>query len=543
MAQENRATIKTYFETGDIPTQGQFENSFDSQVFWQDDVETDLTSNSDSKVPTVKAVVDGIAAIPGQLTSDELDAIQGSSLPSSSNVFITDDAQTFTKDANDNVFYNGVSPTLGTSCSKNIFHKTGGAITLGNGAIGNIFEPTENTTNFVFGANLRNVTVKAGNYPAHPTALTLTLTSGSYAFLYNKDYPAQIFVGANANAYHSYYDGANNRYVITNLVTLASINIGAASGTVTSVNSGTNISVDNTNPAAPIINSLADRYKTTSTTSILIGNGSRTFTVDANLAYIPLQEVLIVYDTSNHMHGTVTSYSGTTLIVDVKNNTGSGTFASWVINLDGVPIDAITGAGTVNRLAYFTAAQVIDDAAAITAARALISDANGIPTHSATTSTELGYVSGVTSAIQTQIDTARRGTIFFAPSSINPVDSTTYYFSSALGIGTTAGSFDVNLGYSFRVIGATIQVFNNSGTVGSNEDSTLQLRNVTQGTSSSIGTFKTNAAALAQTEVTYTGLNISVAATDFFALQWDFPAAGTNPTNVFMRVNLLIQFT
>lgn len=44
------------------------------------------------------------------------------------------------------------------------------------------------------------------------------------------------------------------------------------------------------------------------------------------------------------------------------------------------------------------------EAAAITAARALISDANGIPTQSATTSTELGYVSGVTSAIQTQLN-------------------------------------------------------------------------------------------------------------------------------------------
>lgn len=44
------------------------------------------------------------------------------------------------------------------------------------------------------------------------------------------------------------------------------------------------------------------------------------------------------------------------------------------------------------------------EAAAITAARALISDANGIPTHSAVTSTELGYSSGVTSAIQTQLN-------------------------------------------------------------------------------------------------------------------------------------------
>lgn len=46
----------------------------------------------------------------------------------------------------------------------------------------------------------------------------------------------------------------------------------------------------------------------------------------------------------------------------------------------------------------------IVEAAAITASRALVSDANGIPTHSSVTSTELGYVSGVTSGIQSQLD-------------------------------------------------------------------------------------------------------------------------------------------
>jgi hypothetical protein len=46
----------------------------------------------------------------------------------------------------------------------------------------------------------------------------------------------------------------------------------------------------------------------------------------------------------------------------------------------------------------------IVEASAITANRALISDANGIPTHSATTNTELGYVAGVTSGIQSQLD-------------------------------------------------------------------------------------------------------------------------------------------
>jgi hypothetical protein len=72
MAQQARATIKTYFETGDVPTQSQFGNSFDSQVFWVDDVETDLTSNSDLKVPTVKAVVDGIATKQDILTAGNM---------------------------------------------------------------------------------------------------------------------------------------------------------------------------------------------------------------------------------------------------------------------------------------------------------------------------------------------------------------------------------------------------------------------------------------------------------------------------------------
>lgn len=136
----------------------------------------------------------------------------------------------FTKDTNNNIFYNGFNPTLGTGCSKNIFYRTEGTITLGNDAISNIFEPTGNTTNFIFGNNLRNVTVKAGNYPSHPTAGTLNLTAGGYSFLYNKDYPSEIFVGADGAAIHSYYDSANNRYTLTNLVSLLSINIGVGGG-------------------------------------------------------------------------------------------------------------------------------------------------------------------------------------------------------------------------------------------------------------------------------------------------------------------------
>jgi hypothetical protein len=162
------------------------------------------------------------------------------------------------------------------------------------------------------------------------------------------------------------------------------------SGTVTSVNSGININVDNTNPAAPIINSLSDRYKTSSTTSNSVTNGSKSFTVDLNLSYIPLQEILVVFDPAHHMHGEVTSYNPETgaLVVDIKTHTGSGTYSSWVINLDGTPVDALTGSGTANEVAYFTASRVLAS----------------LPVATYPSLTELSYVKGVTSAIQTQIN-------------------------------------------------------------------------------------------------------------------------------------------
>lgn len=66
------------------------------------------------------------------------------------------------------------------------------------------------------------------------------------------------------------------------------------------------------------------------------------------------------------------------------------------------------GTGAVNTLSnnriLVSGSGTIVEATAITASRALVSDANGIPVHAATTSTEVGYVSGVTSALQTQIN-------------------------------------------------------------------------------------------------------------------------------------------
>ena len=125
---------------------------------------------------------------------------------------------------------------------------------------------------------------------------------------------------------------------------------GGGSG-VQSIVAGTNITVDDTDPANPIVASLSDRYKTTSTTSqAIVSTGTLTFTVDADLAYTPQQDIIIAYDSSNHMHGTVTSYSGTSLVVDIQHKTGAGTYASWVINLDAIsatPV-SVTDSATID---------------------------------------------------------------------------------------------------------------------------------------------------------------------------------------------------
>lgn len=67
------------------------------------------------------------------------------------------------------------------------------------------------------------------------------------------------------------------------------------------------------------------------------------------------------------------------------------------------------GSGTVNsgtqyRLAYYaTTGTAVSQAAAITGARVLVSDTNGVPTHSTVTTTTLGYLDA-TSSIQTQLN-------------------------------------------------------------------------------------------------------------------------------------------
>jgi len=72
---------------------------------------------------------------------------------------------------------------------------------------------------------------------------------------------------------------------------------------------------------------------------------------------------------------------------------------------DAVGADQLASDAVVNASVDANAAIAFSKMANLTASRALVSDGNGDVTPATTTSTEIGYVNGVTSAIQTQLNT------------------------------------------------------------------------------------------------------------------------------------------
>lgn len=69
-----------------------------------------------------------------------------------------------------------------------------------------------------------------------------------------------------------------------------------------------------------------------STTSLVIGTGLKSFTLAAEQPFIKGMGVTARYDDSNTMTGTITKVRGTLVEVNVASVTGSGTYAAWELN-------------------------------------------------------------------------------------------------------------------------------------------------------------------------------------------------------------------
>jgi len=133
----------------------------------------------------------------------------------------------------------------------------------------------------------------------------------------------------------------------------------------------------------------------TSTSSITIGTGSRSFTTQASKQFAAGVWVLIASaaNTANYMHGQVTSYSSTTLVVSVDNIGGTGTFADWVISVAGTrgavgATGGLTGGTMSGALNYNTTQPV---ASASTVDLSLVTS-NVVTVTGTTTITSLGTI-------------------------------------------------------------------------------------------------------------------------------------------------------
>ena len=98
-------------------------------------------------------------------------------------------------------------------------------------------------------------------------------------------------------------------------------------------------------------------YNLTSVSSVAIGTGSKTFTVNlsnTSTAFTVGTRVRVAYVTTpaNFMEGVITSFSGTTMIVNVDSIGGSGTYANWTVSVAGIQgsngVTSITG--TANQV-------------------------------------------------------------------------------------------------------------------------------------------------------------------------------------------------
>ena len=98
----------------------------------------------------------------------------------------------------------------------------------------------------------------------------------------------------------------------------------------------------------------------TSTTSLTIGTGAQTLTIQTGKGFLPGMPIRIAKNDGslNWMDGSVTSYSASTgaLVANIRSITGSGTFSTWNVFLEGAPT-SVNGTSVINNIPEFSDTQ------------------------------------------------------------------------------------------------------------------------------------------------------------------------------------------
>ena len=250
------------------------------------------------------------------------------------------------------VYVNGVLKTLTTDYTVSAVQQTGGGnVVFGTGlALDDVVvivgqQPSERTADYPANGKLSRdaLNLESASYFAIlkqnvrdvGRALRAALTS-------NVDTTKLSILETPEDRRVLVYDAAQNGFVNSDSDPDANVAATAASAAAASA------SASAASASASAAANSAAALQATSTTILLIGTGSKTFTTQAGKAFAPGMWVLAasVANPANYMHGSVTSYSGTTLILDVTNIGGAGTLADWALSVSGTR-GAVGPAGSV----------------------------------------------------------------------------------------------------------------------------------------------------------------------------------------------------
>lgn len=262
--------------------------------------------------------------------------------------------------------------------------------------------------------------------------------------------------------------------------------------------SAASTSATNAATSATAAQNFAAALTATSTTSLTIGAGSRVFTTQTSKQFLT-GNPLFIYSQgspSNWMYGTVTTYSGSTLTMNITDSNGSGTFTDW-----GISVSGIKGAtGATGGISGGTLTGVLNYAGTVTIASASTTDiasaaSNSIIVTGTTTITALGTTTAgaerlvvfsgaltlthnATSLIlpgAANITTVAGDAAYFVSLGSGNWRCTTYHRASVTGSGSLVlatspalSSMTVNNGYTeqiFAVTGTTPTIAASNGSI------------------------------------------------------------------------------
>ena len=211
------------------------------------------------------------------------------------------------------------------------------------------------------------------------------------------------------------------------------------------------------------------------------------------------------------------------LTLTTTGTSGASTLLGNTLNVpqyQAVLTNPVTGTGTNNEIAYFNSTG---------------STIASLPTATYPSLTELSYVKGVTSAIQTQINN-KGYAINLGAASTNLAASSTYYFGiPVLTVQATAALRRVYIPQSGTIIGGQIYMRATSATTTQTWTLSIRLNNTTN------TTFASTANNSLDKIFSATGLSIAVVAGDYIEITTTTPAWTTAPGSTYIYGSIFIQ--